>query len=143
MMMSSPLQVTSVACPKSPLTWTWQHSTIGQSLAVREGTFARSWKILRPRESGFSEGRRLLISLPPSLFLPLNFSQPLFIFQSLPPYFAPSLLLFHSPSLLYLSIQFPDPQSRYLCNQVTVTGSVDGVFRAREQLLVRCHVVIM
>ena len=30
----------------------------------------------------------------------------------------------------FSSIQFPDPQSRYHSNQVTITGSVDGVFRA-------------
>ena len=33
-------------------------------------------------------------------------------------------------------IQFPDPQSWYHTNQVMVTGTVDCVLQAREQLLV-------
>ncbi|CAI8029150.1 Protein bicaudal C homolog 1-B [Geodia barretti] len=41
------------------------------------------------------------------------------------------------------TIQFPDPQSRYQSNQVTITGSMDGVFRAREQLLGCLPVVLM
>ena len=34
------------------------------------------------------------------------------------------------------SVQFPDPQSRYLSNQVTVNGSIDAIFNARDQLMV-------
>ena len=68
----------------------------------------------------------------PATSLPLSRLLSLFV---IPP---PSLYMCLFPSL-YLSlpsIQFPDPQSRYQSNQVIVTGAVDGVFRAREQLLV-------
>lgn len=40
-------------------------------------------------------------------------------------------------------IQFPDPQSRYHSNHVIVTGAMDDIFKAREQLLGCLPVVLM
>lgn len=41
------------------------------------------------------------------------------------------------------TIQFPDPQSRYTSSHVAVTGEVDCVFRARDQLLGCLPAVLM
>ena len=71
-----------------------------------------------------------------------SFSLSYFLFFSLFLPSLPLLLLLLTP----IRIQFPDPQSRYHGNHVVVTGSVDDVFKAREQLLVSVvscgHVII-
>ena len=42
---------------------------------------------------------------------------------------------------IFYRVQFPDPQSRYRSNQVTVTGTMEAAFKAREQLLVRYSIL--